>query len=92
MDKRMPVRTCIGCNGSGSKKELLRIVRQKDGSAAIDVSGSMNGRGAYLCRDMACFEAAVKRKGFSRAFGRMFSAEETDALRSEFEKAVRSTV
>ena len=90
MDKRKPVRTCIGCNTAGSKNDLLRMVRQPDGSVIVDISGSMNGRGAYICRDIACFEAAVRRKAFNRTFGRMFTIEETDALRNGFEQAVRS--
>lgn len=90
MDKRIPVRTCIGCNGTGSKKDLLRMVRLQDGSIAVDLSGSMNGRGAYICRNIACFDAAVRRKAFNRTFGRMFTEEETDALRNGFEQAVRS--
>lgn len=90
MDKRIPVRTCIGCNTAGSKNDLLRMVRQPDGSVVVDISGCMNGRGAYICRNMTCFEAAVRRKAINRTFGRMFTAEETDALRNGFEQAVRS--
>ena len=90
MDKRIPGRTCIGCNRKRPKRELLRVVRHKDGTVTVDESGTGNGRGAYLCRNVSCFDAAVKRKGFARTFKAAIPDEVTDALREDFERALNS--
>ena len=66
MDKKNPVRTCIGCYEAKDKKELLRLVKQPEGMIAVDVSGRMNGRGAYLCRNNDCLVKAVKKRGLCR--------------------------
>ena len=80
-DKRIPLRTCVGCNKKRTKQELLRVVRGPDGRIAVDVTGRMNGRGAYLCKDMACLEAALKRKGFNRTFRVEITGDDTERLR-----------
>ena len=66
--KKIPVRRCLGCNEGKPKKELLRIVKNQSGDIAIDLSGKMPGRGAYICADPVCFEKAKKAKRFERAF------------------------
>ena len=48
------MRSCIGCGAKKPKRELIRIVREPDGSIHPDASDRSNGRGAYLCRDIAC--------------------------------------
>ncbi|MCR5357869.1 MAG: YlxR family protein [Lachnospiraceae bacterium] len=89
-DKRIPERTCIGCNGKRPKRELLRVSRHKDGTVNVDMHGTGNGRGAYICRNLSCFDAAVKRKGFARTFKAAMPDEVTDALREDFERALNS--
>lgn len=61
-----PVRTCIGCRGKVTKRELLRIVAG-DGTVVPDPGGSAAGRGAHLHPTVACFELAVRKRVFSRA-------------------------
>lgn len=67
--KKIPIRRCVGCGTGKPKKELVRIVRNKEGEVNLDLSGRMPGRGAYLCRNAACLQRAVKRKSLERAFG-----------------------
>ena len=50
-EKKTPLRKCIGCNEMKDKKELIRIVRNKEGDMSIDLTGKMAGRGAYICKD-----------------------------------------
>lgn len=50
-----------------NKKELIRIVRNKDGDISLDRTGKKPGRGAYLCPDIACFKDAVKGKRLQKA-------------------------
>ncbi|MEE8717091.1 MAG: YlxR family protein [Coriobacteriales bacterium] len=60
-------RTCVGCGSTRRKQDLVRIVRAPDGSVSVDAGGRAPGRGAYLCRDRACLEAARRGRGLERA-------------------------
>ena len=88
MDKKNPVRTCIGCYEAKDKKELLRLVKQPEGMIAVDVSGRMNGRGAYLCRNNDCLVKAVKKRGLERSFKMAISDEVVKSLYEQFSKAI----
>ncbi len=65
--RREPVRTCVACRQEAGKGAMVRIVRRPDGGAAVDQSGQADGRGAYLHKDAACIEMALKRKALERA-------------------------
>ena len=69
MQKRVPIRMCLGCRESFAKKELLRIVRTPDGDISLDLTGKKAGRGAYICRSTDCLAKAKKSRGLERAFG-----------------------
>lgn len=60
--KKVPLRRCVGCGESFVKKELIRVVRDKDGNVSLDFVGKKAGRGAYLCKKTACFKKAQKAK------------------------------
>lgn len=66
--KNLPKRTCIGCNEIKDKKELIRIVKNKENAIFIDKTGKANGRGAYICNDIKCLEMAIKTKKLERTF------------------------
>lgn len=66
--KKLPQRTCIGCNTQKLKKDLIRILKDKDGNINIDRTGKMNGRGAYLCKNKECLEKAIKSKKIEKIF------------------------
>ena len=65
--RKIPMRKCIGCQEMKSKKEMLRVIRTPEEELVIDTTGRKNGRGAYLCRQSACFEMACKNKGLERS-------------------------
>ena len=65
--KRKRPRTCAGCGEESPKKVLIRVVRTPEGEIKIDPTGKVNGRGAYLCRDLNCVLAAKKKKALSRS-------------------------
>lgn len=65
--RHTPIRTCVACRQTDEKRDLLRVVRQPDGSVAYDPKGKMSGRGAYVCARAACIEQARKRKGLERS-------------------------
>ena len=67
-DKKTVLRKCVACNEMKDKRELFRVVRDKDGQVFLDSTGKANGRGAYVCRQDSCIEKDFKKKGFLKAF------------------------
>ena len=86
MAKKIPMRQCIGCGGMNSKKEMLRIVKTPEDEIVLDITGKKNARGAYICRNRACFELARKGKGLERSFKKAIAAEVYDNLLKEFDR------
>ncbi len=68
MTKNIPLRMCCVCRESKDKKELLRIVKNKEGEIFIDPTGKANGRGAYICKNGTCAEEAEKKRALERSF------------------------
>ena len=64
--KKIPLRMCIGCREMKPKAELDRIVRKPDGEIVIDKTNKISGRGAYICKNVACLKKAQKTKRLSR--------------------------
>lgn len=64
--KKIPQRTCMGCNEKKDKTDLIRVVKSSNGEINIDKSGKMPGRGAYICDNIQCLERAVKTKRIER--------------------------
>lgn len=85
--KKIPMRMCLGCQEMKPKKELIRIVRNKQNEIAIDLVGKKPGRGAYICREVSCFEKARKGKRLEKAFEMAISEEIYDNLRLQLEES-----
>ena len=66
--KKIVQRMCIGCNEKKDKRELIRIVLNKQGEISIDKTGKLEGRGAYICDNIDCLENAIKSRKLERAF------------------------
>ena len=64
--KKIPMRTCVVSNEKLPKKELIRVVRDKDGNVSVDLTGKANGRGVYLKGDVEIIEKAKKSKILDR--------------------------
>ena len=60
--KKQPVRRCTGCGEHFPKKELIRILRTPEGDIVIDDGGKKSGRGAYICRRLACVKKSRKQR------------------------------
>jgi hypothetical protein len=65
--KHVPLRSCIACRERFPKRDLVRIVRTPEGAIKIDLKGKRSGRGAYLCRNQQCWEAALQPRRLSQA-------------------------
>ena len=64
--KKMPERTCVITKEKTLKKDLLRVVRDKDGNVSVDITGKANGRGAYLKKDKEVINKAKTTKALER--------------------------
>ena len=62
MEKRVPLRKCLGCMSSFPKRDLVRVVKTPEGEVVLDLSGKKSGRGAYICKSSACLKKAIKSK------------------------------
>ena len=85
MQKKIPMRQCMGCRERREKRELIRVVRCTDGSVSLDFSGKLNGRGAYLCHNMECLKKARKSKALDRSLEVTIPEEVYDRLEKEME-------
>ena len=81
--KKLPSRNCIGCNEKKFKKELIRIVKNKEGEIFVDKTGKASGRGAYICNNIQCLEKAIKSKRLERTFEYKIDEKIYEDLRGE---------
>jgi predicted RNA-binding protein YlxR (DUF448 family) len=65
--RRLPLRTCIGCQQQKNKRDLIRVVRTPIGQVELDPTGKKAGRGTYLCRQRSCFKVALDAKRIERS-------------------------
>jgi len=77
--KHTPIRTCIGCRQAEGKRTFVRIVRTPQG-VVVDPTGKLAGRGAYVHRSPACWQAALKGSRIEQALRTKLTAEERTAL------------
>ena len=68
MQKKIPMRQCLGCREMKPKRELIRAVKSPEGVISLDFKGKAPGRGAYVCHDAQCLKKAIKSKALERAF------------------------
>ena len=83
--KKVPQRKCIACQDRDNKKELIRIVKNKEGHIFLDKTGNANGRGAYICNCSECLKKAIKSNALSRAFKMEIPEEVYESLIKEIE-------
>lgn len=85
MEKKIPLRQCLGCREMKPKRELIRVVRSPEGEISLDFRGKANGRGAYVCPDAACLRKAVKARALEKAFSMKIPEEIYEKLNEEME-------
>lgn len=81
--RKIPQRMCTGCMEMKPKKELIRIVKSKDGEVSVDITGKRPGRGAYICKNIECLEKAVKQKRLEKNLEIKVDDELYNKLRNE---------
>ena len=85
MQKKIPMRQCLGGREMKPKRELIRAVRSPEGEISLDFKGKLPGRGAYLCPDPECLKKAVKAKALERAFSSLIPDEIYEQLQKQME-------
>ena len=83
--RKIPLRTCVITKESLPKSELLRVVRTPEGDVQVDETGKLNGRGAYIKKDLEVLELAKKTKALDRALDTTIS----DEVYTQIENAIK---
>ena len=83
MEKKVPIRTCIACKTAKPKKELIRVVKFND-QIKLDLTGKLNGRGAYVCNDENCIQKLKKQKLLNRALSLQVEESVYDKILEDF--------
>ena len=83
--KKIPQRQCMGCRERKNKRDMIRVVRQTDGTVSLDFSGKLNGRGAYICPDPECLKKAIRSKALDRSLEVTIPEEVYARLNKEME-------
>jgi len=76
------MRTCVVCREHATKRGLLRIVRQPDGTVLVDPSGRLNGRGTYVCDKPTCLQKAADSEILVKAINAPIPDEIRNHLRT----------
>lgn len=84
--KRIPLRTCVVTHENLPKRELLRIVRNKEMEVSVDLTGKANGRGAYIKKDIEVLNQAKK----SKILEKRLECKIDDSIYEEIEKIINS--
>ena len=87
MEKKVPLRKCLGCMSSFPKKDLVRVLKTPDGEVIVDLTGKKSGRGAYICKDTTCLKKAIKSKRIQSNLEIEIHEEIYLELEKEIEKA-----
>ena len=84
-NKKIPMRMCTACREMKPKRELIRVVKTPEGEIKFDITGKINGRGAYICKSMECLLKAEKANALARAFSCPVDKEIYEKLKKELE-------
>lgn len=69
MIRKIPMRKCLATNQVLPKKELLRIVRTPENEIKVDLSGKVNGKGAYIKKDVEALKVLKSKRLLQKALG-----------------------
>lgn len=80
-NKHIPLRRCVVCKNSKDKKELIRIVKNKENHIDIDFEFNKEGRGTYICKDEKCLNKIINNNVLSKVLRMQIDEEFYDKLR-----------
>ena len=82
--KKIPMRMCIVTREAHEKKDLLRIVKDKEGNVYVDSTGKANGKGAYITKSDEVLTKAIKNK----ILNKVFNCEIPDSVYAEIKNNI----
>ena len=85
--KKIPMRMCSVTRERFPKQELLRVVKTPEGEVKVDLSGKLNGHGAYIKKDLSVLEKAIKTKALSKAL----ECEVPTSIYEEIESIIKNS-
>ena len=85
MQKKIPMRQCLGCREQKAKRDLIRVVRSPEGAISLDFRGKASGRGAYVCPQADCLKKAIRARAIERALDCAIPAEVYEQLEKQME-------
>ena len=83
-NKVIPLRKCVACGKMKPKDELFRLVKTNEG-ISMDLSYKAQGRGAYICKQKACVDLALKKKSLNKSFRQAVKEEVFESIFMELE-------
>lgn len=81
--RKKPERSCIVCRNKFDKRDLLRIVKNKDGDIFYDETGKANGRGAYVCKSEKCINTFLNKNFLDRAYRQSIDKEKIENVKEQ---------
>ena len=81
--KKVPMRICVGCNEKKPKREMIRVVRNPEGTYIYGLKGKASGRGCYICPTIECVENAIKSKSIEHALETKIDAQLIESLKEQ---------
>jgi predicted RNA-binding protein YlxR (DUF448 family) len=78
--KHVPLRSCIACRETKPKRELVRVVQVDGDKIEVDRTGKKNGRGAYFCPAVECWELGQKRRALNHSLSMAVTPENWEQL------------
>ena len=85
LTKKTPVRRCVGCGEHFPKNTLIRVLRTPEGEVVLDLTGKKSGRGAYICKNAACFKKARKARRIETSLECQISEELYNRMEEELD-------
>ena len=85
-NKKIVLRTCCVTKEKLLKNELLRVVRTPEGNVVVDTTGKVNGRGAYIKKDLEVLEKAKKSRILARQLEVEINDEVYESIKEEINK------
>ena len=83
MQKKIPMRKCVGCGEMKEKKDLIRVLKTPEDEILLDTTGRANGRGAYICNNADCLKKAVKNRGLERSLKSQIPTDVLERMEKE---------
>lgn len=85
--KKIPMRTCVITREKLPKKDLLRVVKDREGNISVDITGKANGHGVYIKKDLEVLNTLKKKNSLKR----LFEVENiNEEIYSEIEKIIQN--